>query len=163
MADNQLQQMVRLILYKLKRDYGFPVDLYRSISNFNPATGEKNITKTKYSINRAVVLPADLSRKFAYDLGYLAANKNFTYGAGYDINQQGILIDTIDLPIDFKINLDDYIICDHKRYDIKTVDTAEHKLAYFLIVRGVEGGQVGEVHEVKAFSSFRLIQRLVTS
>lgn len=150
---------IRDLMYQLKREYGFPLDIYRITSTTTDrATGKKTQTKEKYHIVRAIVLPNQVQKKFAFDLAYLATNKSFTYGAEYGQNLRDVIIDTRDLPKGFELTINDYIIYDGKRYQIKTFETAEHNQAYLIRMDHAPGSLPYEQHDVNVRSELDLSQ-----
>jgi len=113
-------RFIKRILYSLKRRYGLPITIHRATSSeVDIINGEQTQEITTYKIKKAVVLNTKQARDFAYDLSYIAANKNFTYGALFDAGTRTILIDAIDLPTGFILLQDDGIIYNHERYEIK--------------------------------------------
>jgi hypothetical protein len=88
----------------------------------------------------AVLLPQDLVRKFMQDIGYLAANKNFTYGALNDYYTSKFLILDDDLPKGLPINLNGYVVWNHKRLERVSFEIMENGVAYLLTAKASEGG-----------------------
>lgn len=130
---------LRDTLYQLKQNYGFPVTLIKTISEeTNSETGQRTVQREIVNIKKAVDLPAETARKFWYDMAFLKANTNFTYGAEADVISKQIIIDFRDLQ-GKKITERDYIIYDHERYSIKKVYNLEHKLGYLLSLEAAEG------------------------
>jgi hypothetical protein len=116
----------RALLYTLKRQWGKHVDIYRPItSSQNVTTGKIIRTFQLVQVDRAPVLPRSTQRKFAYDLDYIQAGNNFTEGAFFDRSTSEVLLDQVDLPRFFVPNLDDMLVFDTKRFDIKEVERFE--------------------------------------
>lgn len=158
---SQLRE-IRRIIYVLKRKYGLPLDLYEiQKSDVDVKTGKKTVTKRKVAIQRAVVIPVQIDRKFAYDLSFVAANKNFTYGGFFDTGKRSVLIDKRDLPADFKINNDSKVLFKHKRYSVVSFEEFDHDQAILLTMQRLEGAAASEVHDVRAGSNFTMSQGLV--
>lgn len=102
MLQNRLRQ-IRLVVYALKRAYGAKIYFYRQASiTQNVKTGVIDRVQTKYSVNKAIILPSKMTRDFTYDLSFIAANKNFTYGALFDPEQRTIIVDARDLASGFQ-------------------------------------------------------------
>lgn len=119
---NQLSFM-RGVIYSLKRQFGVRLDLYALVkSEVDYETGRKNVEKKCYTILRGILLPRDISRKFNYDLSYIAANKNFTYGGVIDYSRRTIIIDMRDYPAGYKASPGDYAVISHTRYNIEKVE-----------------------------------------
>ena len=138
MFDNVLRQ-VKLIIYRLKRNFGVSIQLVRlsDITN-NIRTGAMSQTKQTISIVRAIMTATRQLRDFVYDLAYIAANKNFTQGGYFDASDWTAIIDAKDLPRDFVPTLDDYIIYDGKKYNFKEVHPVAKKYAWLIILKQVE-------------------------
>ena len=129
---------VHRLLYSLKRQWGTSFDYFQILlSEVDDRTGTRRIQRELLKLS-AVLLPQNQIRKFIQDIGYLAADKNFTYGGLNDYNTLTIVIDAMDLPKNFQVNLNGYINYNGKRYErVSFSNLAE--AAYILIARGVEG------------------------
>ena len=91
-------RQIKRILYRLKRQFGQEIVYSRNTTNtVNYRTGAITRAGTDVTIKRAIVLPARMIRSFEYDLTYIAANKNFTYGGFYDDSSRLIIVDRKDL------------------------------------------------------------------
>lgn len=100
---NNLRQ-ISTILYKLKKDYGGPIDLRNPTDNVvNRQTGSISINYDAIHIKRAIILPAKITPSFVYDLSYAAANRNFSYGAFFGSHLRNVIVDGKDLLDDFLI------------------------------------------------------------
>lgn len=131
-------QNLRRLLYAFRRDWGAIVDYVQIISSeVNDSTGEMNVVKSVYPIPM-IFLQQDTMRKFIQDIGYLAANKNFTYGALNDFNKLQVLIDRKWLPNGFDINLNGYFVRGTKRYERVSFENVLD-VAYIMTAQGVEG------------------------
>lgn len=142
---------VRRLLYKLKQSFGYPVDLYRfTSSDINLVTGRKAVTRDKFAINKAVILPASMVRKFSYDLSYVAANKNFSYGAFYDTSMRMFILDAEDLPVGFEPVIDDRLVHKQKSYVIRSVEAIVDSFGFLITAKETEGTLPLEVISLKA-------------
>lgn len=142
---NQLR-FIRDVIYRLKRAYGQRVDIYhQSAESVNYQTGAKTVTKQKWSVRRVVVFTADMVRKHAYDLSYIAANKNFTYGGTFELGTRFFLFDGRDIPSDCAIEVENwYLIYDHARYEIKHLEKYPQSTAVFIHGVELKGAQLAE-------------------
>ena len=138
-------KLIRNIIYKLKREYGQKLTVYRMTQNDYSVTSGK-VTKdySVQSVKRAIVLPTKIERDFVYDLAFIAANKNFTYGGLFDTNQRVIIIDNRELTTDFVFNLNDHIVFDGNYYTLKTINIAEIKRATLLVTKELVGAFANE-------------------
>lgn len=126
----------RTVLYQLKRDYGTEITYYSVASDtvVDFQTGQQTRGRTHYNIRRACVLSADLTKKFEYDLSFVAANKNFVYGGVFDRDSRIVIIDAVDLSPGFKINTQDYVGCYGKRWNIEKSTELEFQAGWILKV-----------------------------
>jgi len=129
---NRLRQ-TRNILSKLKRNFGTTV-IFRVRTNLNQdlETGDVSFTDIDTKIRRAIVLPFKELRKFIYDISYLAANKNFTYGGFFDANDRVVIVDKKDLKTG--PTNDAKIILDNLEYNIKSQTTTEGYAGYIFAI-----------------------------
>lgn len=129
----------RGIIYKLQRDWGLEVTLYRPVSSAQDLqTGKLSRGFQIVTIHKAPVLPADVDRSFVYDLAYIAASKNFTEGAFFDRKQRSVILEARQLPKGFEPNLDDFLVFKTQRYTIKGVQFIEEFAAFRLRVLAIE-------------------------
>jgi len=134
---NALRQ-ISIILYRLKRTHGVAVKIRKmSTDNTDLETGRTIREYVTLDVKRGIVLPAKLIPSFAYDIAYLAANKNFTYGGIFGSSTRLVIIDGRDVPSDFKIEEDDEIIFNQAVHSIKNIVDTAQKRGYILTVTTV--------------------------
>lgn len=151
--------MIRRLLYAFKRQWGCELDYIQIItSEFDPLTGSRDIAR-RVIPTKAVRLPQTHVRKFVQDIGYLAANKNFTYGGLDDYNKIVILFDRFELPMDFQPELNGYVVLDYKRYERVSISDLYGE-AYLLVAQGVEGSNPYAELRQKAFDTLKIQQGL---
>jgi hypothetical protein len=144
-------------LYSLKRRYGFPVDImWRTASTVNRETGDKTVTKDSLRVGLMIVLPAAAKREFSYDLAYIAAAKNFTYGALYDTSQRQFIVDANDLPADFEITPGLWFVYKQGRYEVKDAQRFDDGTGWFVTGKQDVGVETGNVIQLHLFSEFSL-------
>lgn len=134
-------RFVKSVIRGLKRQYGQPITLYKITSTGTidwTAGSVSGRTKTSQNIKKAVILPGRSTRNFNYNISYLAANKNFTYGGFYDITQRDMIIDAADLKT-FVLDMDSKIRFDGSDYRIRELNEFEEGNAYYVIATKVEG------------------------
>ena len=154
---------IKGILYRLKRTWGQPLSLcYLTSSTTDLATGVKQVTRSALQIKRAILLPTSAHKAFKYDIGYLRANSNFTYGSLWTDASRRMIVDRTDLPADFTIAITDnqYVVYDHKRYSLKEVEDIEDFAV--MVTMEFTGGEVtNEVHEVLAYDHLMYTESFV--
>lgn len=147
--------MLRRLLYSLKRQWGRELSYVQILdSTTDYGTGSRRIDRRVHTL-QVVVLPIHTVRKFIQDIGYLAANKNFTYGALNDFNKAMFLFDRAELPDDFQPELNGYINYDGKRYERVSFDNLLDT-AFVLVAQGVEGANPFSIIDVRAESKLQI-------
>ena len=137
---NVLRQ-ISVILYRLKRNFGLPAILRVPADTYNVQTGVVTPNNTDYNIRRAILLPRRSLRDFVYDLSFIAANKNFTYGGLFDASRRMIIIDTKELPSGVRPTQNMLVIFDTEQYDILEVQRAEFDRGYLLVCKEVSSAE----------------------
>jgi len=150
---------IRELLYELKKDYGYPLDVYTNATyTVDPKNGARTTTRTVVRIKKAILLPSTLSRKFAYEHSFLAANRPFSYGAQYDINTRIVIVDVNDVPKDFEFIVDGSTVFESRRYQIKSAERFDHRLAYLLTLVETVGEVPQQILECNVFQDFNIQQ-----
>lgn len=130
---------IRRVLYSLKRAYGFPVTFCKiEDEDLDLETGKRSPTISYIKIRKAIVLPATLQQKFEYDLAFIAANRNFTYGGFYNTSLKRIIVDARDLG-SFVFEIGNYFIYEEKRWEIAQIKEFDFQTAFDIIGREVKG------------------------
>lgn len=132
---------VKSVIRSLKRQYGQPIKLFNTTTtgtiDWSEGTASGRTTSSK-SIAKALILPSRTTKNFSYDLTFIAANKNFTYGGYYDSTQRDIIIDFDDIG-DFNINLRTIVRFNESDYQIRELINYEESNSVYLIITRVEG------------------------
>lgn len=153
-------QYIKRVLYTLKRGYGFPLTLLKiDEETYDKETGKRTAIIEHLKIKKAIVLPSDFTRKFDYDLAFIAANRNFTYGGFYDTSTRKIIIDATDLG-DWDIEIEDYFIFDEKRWQIARVHEFELQTGFMIMGREVKGAPRYLVEEISLEDTLQLTQEI---
>jgi len=135
----------------MKKTYGLPIDLYSVVLGAtNLETGTKDIAYTKVRIRRAIVQPARYHRDFVYDLSFISANKDFTTGGFFDITDRRVIIDASDLPAGWELDLNQYVIFNNRRYDIKSYYEFETDMGFILVMRETKGQKLVRVEDAQS-------------
>lgn len=129
---------VRRTIYALKRAHGQRLQLVQVTNvSTNYQTGKKSEAHAIQVVKRAVLLPSQEHRKFSYDLSFIAANRNFTYGGFYDIDLVTVLVDQRDLTADVDLNMHAYF--NSKRYEVKKIIRYQEFEAVVLVLQTLAG------------------------
>lgn len=158
---NNALNYITQLLYTLKKDYGYPLELYRYTNlNLDTVTGKREITREVIKVSRAIVLPSTLARRFEYDRTFIAGNKDFSYGASFDVNTRQVLIDAKDLSKNFDIELDYSAIYENARYQVKTLERIDCRLAYILTLVKTKGSLKEEVFNLRVGNTLGVTQKV---
>lgn len=151
--------MIRRLLYAFKQQWGTTFDYIQILTDqADDRTGTRQIGRQYYPLP-AVLLPVQTLRKFIQDIGYLAANKNFTYGGLNDYNTIRLLVSVEDMPQGLRFDLSGYITHQGRRFErAEVVDLFGE--CWVLVARGVEGAnKYGQLRE-PAVSKLELRQKV---
>jgi len=147
-----LKNIISRNLYRLKWRYGVPVDHYTdAFAAFDPESGRTTITPTKYHIDRAILLPGLVHRNIFQSISFVKANSNFVLGGDVDLRDRQFLIDARDLPYNYKMKINSYLMYGNKRYDIIKLEELEEQTGYFLMCRNIENAHNLEIIDEKMF------------
>lgn len=153
-------RFIKRVLYTLKKGYGFPITFYKIVSEgYDLETGKRTPDIEYKKIKRAIILPATAMSKFEYDLAYIAAAKNFTYGGLYGTATRKIIIDARDLD-GFEIKTKDYFIWDEKRWEVAQVTDLEYQTAFLIVGKMVEGSPRYMIEDFNVESTFQFTQEV---
>ena len=104
------------ILYRLERNFAIPCTFYSETETRDYETGLNTKATTSYYIKKAIFMQDNVANKYSYDLTFLAANKNFQYGANYQTGTRFLILNKKRLSID--LSLYQYCMIDDIRYDL---------------------------------------------
>lgn len=153
---------LRDLLYNLKREYGTQVEFFRtSNTTTNFKTGAQIADKFQFTLRKVIRLPADISRNFSYDLSFIAANKNFTYGGTYDKTVERLIVDAKDVVTNFMFDVEDYAAIGNKRYIIRKIEELKEQVGYLLIVESIEGDSPNRLETKILYHGLNFSQRVL--
>lgn len=133
-------RFISQVLYNLKRRYGQKITIVRpTAQTVDPTTGATTETSTSIIVRLAIVLPQKMKRDFDYDLSYVAANKNFTYGGFFDVGDRYIIVDRKDLVKDYQPSLDHRVIIGSDIYEVVTFEKFELDAGYIFALKTLTG------------------------
>jgi len=127
-------RQIKNILYQLKKDWGIAMDLRNQTSVVDRKTGMTQKSYVSIPVRRGILLPVKLTPSFVYDLSFIAANKNFTYGGLFGAGSRVVIVDGSDVPSTFTVKEDTQLIIAKAVYSVKNVETLVNKLGYLLTV-----------------------------
>lgn len=134
-------RFIRRALYNLKRQYPLPIMLCSTVTSTDLETGLQSEILTKYSITKAIVMPTRETREILSSLKTIAP---YNQGSTIDSRYRRIIIDLRDLPPTHIVTLNDFIIFNAKRYELKQVQEFEHQEAIILYIDMTQGAPVND-------------------
>ncbi len=133
-AELTLSRFIRQVLYSLKRQYGGTIDIYTLVSSgTNPKTGVATVVRDVIHVDRAVVLPARITREVKKSISQISANKMFVVGGTYDASRRLFIIDQDDVP-DLDLTNNSFIVYRGRKYEIEEVQEMEFETAWMTVV-----------------------------
>lgn len=161
-ANYNLNRFIRNAIYRMKHDYGGEITLYQLTSaTTDRATGVKSEAHTSILIPRAVVLPVNVRREVIQSISAISANKKLVMGGSFDSGLRVFIIDRRDAP-GYEITNDDWIVYEHKRYDLKSVEEFEQSTAWLITGKCVEGAPPEEDIRVNGENTVFNLSQAVT-
>ncbi len=137
--NRRLLRSLRLTLYTLKRQFSGSVYIYKLVdAETDYVTGVKTSIQKVYPIPRAIVLPIKIQRDEVKTLSIVSANKAFVYGGTYDAGVRLFVIDARDVPADFELELDDWVVYNGQRYSLSSIDKLELQAGWLIVGREIE-------------------------
>ena len=142
MSSNRgMNRFMRRVLYSLKRLYGGRIDLYKlGTVTTDYKTGVKTVTRTVVPIKRSIVLPVKIWRSIGPN-----TTPEFNYGGTYDLGTRIFVIDARDLPTDYVIEKDDWLVYNGQRYGLKNITELEQHTGWELLGQVVVGCQLEQL------------------
>lgn len=129
---------IRAIIYRLKREYGCSIIIKKPTNNaYNLETGATTRTYTSMTIRRAIVLPRKFKIDYIYDLSFVAANKNFTYGGLFGTSDVVVIVDVKDLG-SFTVDETTIVTYDGHDYNIKAYELVREASIYLIRMADLE-------------------------
>lgn len=126
---------IKNVLYKLKLDYGTPIDIYRYGSQIiDTRTGEIEKPKIVINLSLAVVLDEGSKRQFVPSL-----DRNFAYGGYFDTAKHVCVIDAADVPVDFTPTIEDYIVHNGARWAISSITELISGYGWLITLKETQG------------------------
>lgn len=127
-------------IYRLKREYGFPLEVYRHLGQvLDIETGTHVYNREKINVRRGIVLPGNQHRDVLHSPTIASGTLGFAYGGDFEITDRVFILDSKDLPSNFLLTLQDYIIWEDKRYDFRLLSQLEQKTGYYVVGKEVKG------------------------
>lgn len=147
--NRNVPQRLKGLLYRLKRDYGNPIEIYKQgTPTLDTQTGVRTVPKTVTNVT-AAVLPAKFARDTFRNVAVTGSNREFAFGGAYDTSLRVFLIQSSDAP-GLVLAEDDWIVYGGMKYDIKQIDTFEFDMGWIITGKALVGEQPSRIISVRA-------------
>ena len=131
-------------IYAMKKQYGAPILVRtKAAATSNSQTGETSLTIATLRVRRAVVLQGVVTRDAKQSISLITAQKQMVQGGGFDVGKRTFIIDRRDVPRDFVLRKDDWIVFDSRHYDLDTVTEYPYGTAWVAIGKELVGRAEG--------------------
>lgn len=149
-----LSMRIRQTIYKLKRLYGGSIFVYtQGDKTTDTRTGVITwANRVVHTVSRAIILPVKMDRQQDQSISQISANKQFVYGGTYDRAARWFYIDPVDLPIGHEIKMDDWIVYQGKKYEIKTAKDNEFDSLWEVLGVEVIGVKPEQIFNLTAYN-----------
>ncbi len=149
-AERTLTRSIRQTLYMLKRQYGGTIDIYTLVSSStDPKTGNVTTDRTVVHVDRAVVLPARITREVRKSISQISVNKMFVVGGTYDAGRRIFIVDRDDTP-DLQLTNNSYVVYKSRKYEIESFQEFEFEAGWLITGRELVGEVPEQIHHLKA-------------
>jgi len=129
-------KFIRKILRRLKKRYGLPVTFRNHTSTNDLESGVITRVTVEQSVRRCIVLNSEEARDFAYDLSYIAANKDFTYGGFFDTSKRLMIVDVKDLNT-LELDMNSEVVYNGLLYRMVKLERSEDNKSYYMLVENL--------------------------
>lgn len=129
------------VIYRLSLKFNTPLTIKRLLSHVTDIEGGSQLDQyEEIIVKRSILLPQDIGQNFIYDLSYIAANKNFIYGAEFKRTSRIVAIAPNQLPATFTdFESSDIIVIGELEYFIKDWTIYGENDGYALIIDRSKG------------------------
>ncbi len=159
-AEYTLTRSIRQTLYMLKRQFGGTIDIYTLLSSStDPRTGEVSDTKEVVNVDRAIILPARITREVRRSISQISANKMFVVGGTYDASRRLFIIDRSDVS-DLNLTVNSYVVYRGRKYEIESIQEFEFEAGWVIVGRELMGEVPQQIHFLHADNLITLSQGL---
>lgn len=137
----RLRKQIRDTLYVLKIQNGQQMELYRlTSSGVDFDTGNLAQVRESKMVRNGIMGPRNLARASQMTAHYLSQLRPFVSvgGPGWDQNTVLFLFDGRDTR-DWTFSKGDWIVCNHRRYNVDTVEELGDKDGWAIVTKAAEG------------------------
>lgn len=152
-TNRNVPQRHKAIIYKLKREYGGSVTVYRQLSSgVDITTGERTTTRQTWDIDRVIILPVKITANAIRSISEISANKKFVYGGYFIQGLRSFFIDPRDLPNGFQFHEDDWFVYQGRKYEISEINDWEFDSVWHILVSEIVGIVPEQIHQLTGYN-----------
>ena len=153
--NRNLPLRMKALLYRLKRDYGNPIEIYKQgAPTLDTQTGARTVPATVTNVV-AAVLSAKFARDTVRNVAVTGANREFAFGGQFDTDMRVFLIARADAP-GLLLTADDWIVYSGVKYGIKQIETFEFEMGWVVTAKALIGERPARIISVRADDFIRL-------
>jgi hypothetical protein len=129
------------MIYQLGKTQGETVTVFQtSTDTVDLETGAQTRAFDSFDVRWVLIMTNRNFYDFVYDLAYIAAGKNFTMGAHFDMNQRKLLIRKRNIPSGKTLKLSDHVQFNGKRWEINEMGEFENERSVLILSVSNVGG-----------------------
>jgi hypothetical protein len=129
-------RFISRILYQLKKDFSDVVDFYiETLGAVDVEDGTRTVTRSKTRVHKTIILDAVSMIK------YLGKNEGF-----FDHKTRFFILDKRDVPSNFTLTKDHYLIYKNSRYRISKIEIFEHNQGFLITANETPEDAIYEQH-----------------
>lgn len=149
-----MSKRIRQTVYKLKRLFGGQIFVYKQgTKTTDLQTGEIDwVGREVRTIKRAIILPVKIDRAQTQTISMISSDKGFVYGGNYDRAARWFYLDPKDLPNGYEIKMDDWIVYQGKKYEIKQAKDNEFDTLWEILGTELIGVVPEQIHNLTGYS-----------
>ena len=156
LVEKRYRRLVRQVLYGLRTQYGGRIAVYKLIdADTNYSTGVKTIEKISYELV-AILGPGKVAREVLQSISQISANKTMVYGGTFDSTVKTFVIDGRHLPGDFEFEMDDWIVYNNARFELKDVYKLDYHAGWIITAKEVIGQHAEQIFHLSAENTLSL-------
>lgn len=139
MTSSKFRQFRRTV-YELKQKFGTSLQLCRTSNDVaDYATGKKAYTLVTTTIKKVVVMPSKDLRHAMHMATDVSRKQDFAFGGFFDTRTKAVMVSQRDVPPDFPIDLNMFVVLGGMRWEVKGLEETESDEYLVLTIQELDG------------------------
>lgn len=131
------------------------MDFYSEIDQgLDILTGKTSKARQKYKIPKGVFID---QRKAQQNPVITKANPIIPFSGLIEVDEVEVLISGRNFPRTFAPDFNDYIIINHRRYEVKKINRIENNTYFYFVVKEFKTPILYEIHDIKLIDNLHFI------